>query len=497
MIGTEHLTFERMGATAVVTMNRPEAKNALSGPDARGHGRRLGGDRHQRRHPLRHPHRCRGHLLRRHGPQVDVRARATRRSPRRMAEDPDLHWKALLRHYSLKKPLIAAVEGWAVAGGTEILQATDIRVAGEGAKFGVFEARRGLFPLGGSTVRLRRQIPFTVAMDLLLTAREVSAAEAKEIGLIGRVVPDGKALEAALEIAEVIAANGPLGRRGHQGIGEGHRGYPRGGGPQDGARVRLADLRHRGRQGGPAGLRREAAAQLQAPVSELYPSDSPELGPAPTPRRRAAPAHHHGGERRARGRGGARSGRGRRGRDRTAGRGSRPSAPPAPARPRRRRPGVLPDEPHHRDGEPPRPAGHGRGRRRGRRAVPRELRARGLVRLPLRGPAHLRAWRGHRRDLRRAAGRGQHRGRVPGHDRHADRALSQAHAVADRPAHRGPHAWVASGRKIHTWGGMYHGERAHGRGRGDLHRAPARRGSWPSPRATWTSTTRRPRVRPD
>ena len=66
-----------------------------------------------------------------------------------MAADPDLHWKALLRHYSLRKPLIAAVEGWAVAGGTEILQATDIRVAGESAKFGVFEARRGLFPLGG------------------------------------------------------------------------------------------------------------------------------------------------------------------------------------------------------------------------------------------------------------------------------------------------------------------------------------------------------------
>ena len=97
-----------------------------------------------------------------------------------------------------------------MAGGTEILQATDIRVAGESAKFGVFEARRGLFPLGGSTVRLRRQIPFTVAMDLLLTAREVSAQEAKEIGLIGRVVPDGTALETALQIAEVIGANGPL-----------------------------------------------------------------------------------------------------------------------------------------------------------------------------------------------------------------------------------------------------------------------------------------------
>ncbi len=127
-----------------------------------------------------------------------------------MAADPDLHWKALLRHYQLRKPLVAAVEGWAVAGGTEILQATDIRVAGEGARFGVFEARRGLFPLGGSTVRLRRQIPYTVAMDLLLTGREVRSDEALRIGLIGRVVPDGTALEAALEIAAVIGQNGPL-----------------------------------------------------------------------------------------------------------------------------------------------------------------------------------------------------------------------------------------------------------------------------------------------
>src|SRR6202045_5322703 len=128
----------------------------------------------------------------------------------RVADDPELHWKARLRHYSMKKPLIAAVEGWAVAGGTESLQATDIRVAGESAKFGVFEARRGLFPLGGSTVRLRRQIPFTVAMDLLLTAREVPAEEALRLGLIGHVVPDGTALDKALEIASVIGANGPL-----------------------------------------------------------------------------------------------------------------------------------------------------------------------------------------------------------------------------------------------------------------------------------------------
>ena len=209
MTGTEHLTFERVGPTAVVTMNRPEAKNALSGPMLVGMADAWV--------EIDSNDEIRCAILTGAGGTfcagMDLKSMSgpgNESVKQRMAEDPDLHWKALLRHYSLKKPLIAAVEGWAVAGGTEILQATDIRVAGEGAKFGVFEARRGLFPLGGSTVRLRRQIPFTVAMDLLLTAREVSAQEAKEIGLIGRVVPDGTALESALEIAEVIAANGPL-----------------------------------------------------------------------------------------------------------------------------------------------------------------------------------------------------------------------------------------------------------------------------------------------
>ncbi|MEU4341278.1 crotonase/enoyl-CoA hydratase family protein [Nocardia sp. NPDC023852] len=118
--------------------------------------------------------------------------------------------EALLKGRRLTKPLIAAVEGPAIAGGTEILQGTDIRVAGESAKFGVSEARWGLFPLGGSAVRLVRQIPYTVAADILLTGRHVTAAEAKEIGLIGHVVPDGTALDKALELAGQIAANGPL-----------------------------------------------------------------------------------------------------------------------------------------------------------------------------------------------------------------------------------------------------------------------------------------------
>jgi enoyl-CoA hydratase len=128
----------------------------------------------------------------------------------RFTKDPDLHWKALLRHRRLTKPLIAAVEGYAVAGGTEILQATDIRIAAETAIFGVTEVTRGLFPLGGSTVRLRRQIPYTLAADILLTGRHVPAAEAREIGLIGRVVPEGEALAEAKRVAEQIAANAPL-----------------------------------------------------------------------------------------------------------------------------------------------------------------------------------------------------------------------------------------------------------------------------------------------
>jgi enoyl-CoA hydratase len=208
-IGTEHLRFERRGATAIVTMNRPEAKNALSLPMLVGMAdawAEIDRDDSIRSAVLTGAGGtfCAGMDLKSmSGPEAE-------RYADRMAADPDIHWKALLRHYQLRKPLICAVEGYAVAGGTEILQATDIRVAGSGATFGIFEARRGLFPLGGSTVRLRRQIPFTVAMDLLLTARAVTAEEALSIGLIGRVVPDGQALDAALEIAEVINANAPL-----------------------------------------------------------------------------------------------------------------------------------------------------------------------------------------------------------------------------------------------------------------------------------------------
>ena len=211
MAGTEHLQVEQIGHVLVVTMNRPEAKNALSSAMLAGMAdawQQLNTDDDLRCAVLTGAGGsfCTG---------MDLKAVAhdgDARNPyaERWTADPDLHWKALLRHYRLRKPLIAAVEGHAVAGGTEILQATHLRVAGESATFGVFEARRGLFPVGGSTVRLQRQIGYAAAMEMLLTARAYSAAEALAIGLIGHVVPDGQALAKAMELAEMITANAPL-----------------------------------------------------------------------------------------------------------------------------------------------------------------------------------------------------------------------------------------------------------------------------------------------
>ncbi|HVN52117.1 MAG TPA: crotonase/enoyl-CoA hydratase family protein [Acidimicrobiales bacterium] len=128
----------------------------------------------------------------------------------RVRQDPSLIFKGFLKEYRTRKPLIAAVEGYCYAGGLEILQATDIRVAAEGAKIGLTEVQRGLFPMAGTTVRLVRQIPYTKAMEIMLTGEPLTGAEAERIGLVGHVVPDGQALTKARELAERIAANGPL-----------------------------------------------------------------------------------------------------------------------------------------------------------------------------------------------------------------------------------------------------------------------------------------------
>ena len=204
---------ERDGHVMIVTMNRPARMNAISGPmlirmydayeeasadpDVRcivvtGAGGNF----------------CSGADLRAMaGDAADSDALDTRA---RMATDPDIVYKALFRHYRPTKPIVAAVEGVAIAGGTELLQAMEIRVASESARFGVSEARWSLYPMAGSAARLPRQIPYTHAAEILLTGKHIGAAAALQIGLIGHVVPDGQALEKALEIARVVAANGPL-----------------------------------------------------------------------------------------------------------------------------------------------------------------------------------------------------------------------------------------------------------------------------------------------
>jgi enoyl-CoA hydratase len=205
------LLVERDGPLLVLTMNRPERQNALSVEmfallyDA---WRAASEDPGVRCIVLTGAggNFCSG---------MDLKTLAGQdggedRIARRLADDPDLPFRALLRSYRPTKPLIAAVEGSAIAGGTEILQGTDIRIAGESARFGVSEVRWGLYPLAGSAVRLRRQIPYTIAAEILLTGKHITAREALAIGLIGHVVPDGQALAKAREIAGVIAENGPL-----------------------------------------------------------------------------------------------------------------------------------------------------------------------------------------------------------------------------------------------------------------------------------------------
>ena len=129
---------------------------------------------------------------------------------KRLLTDGAVIFDGWLKTYRPTKPVIAAVEGFALAGGTEILQGTDIRVAAESARFGVTEVQRGLFPMAGSCVRLPRQLPYTVAVEMLVTGEPISARRAAELGLVGRVVADGQALAEAGKIAARIAENGPL-----------------------------------------------------------------------------------------------------------------------------------------------------------------------------------------------------------------------------------------------------------------------------------------------
>ncbi|MGH9233816.1 MAG: crotonase/enoyl-CoA hydratase family protein [Acidimicrobiales bacterium] len=108
---------------------------------------------------------------------------------------------------TLSKPVIAAIEGWCVAGGMELAAWCDLRVAGEGSRFGCLERRWGVPLVDGGTYRLPRIVGVGRALDLILTGREIGAAEAERIGFVDRLVPDGTALDAAVELAGQIASS--------------------------------------------------------------------------------------------------------------------------------------------------------------------------------------------------------------------------------------------------------------------------------------------------
>jgi enoyl-CoA hydratase/carnithine racemase len=117
--------------------------------------------------------------------------------------------QALLKNHAYSKPIIAAVNGDCVGGGLELMLSTDIRAAAREARFGLTEVKWSIYPFGGSTIKLIQQIGYVHAMDLLLTARLIDAAEAARLGLVNRLVPRGELMGWAIETAETIAANSP------------------------------------------------------------------------------------------------------------------------------------------------------------------------------------------------------------------------------------------------------------------------------------------------
>jgi enoyl-CoA hydratase len=108
------------------------------------------------------------------------------------------------------KPIICAVNGFCIAGGLEMLLGTDIRIASEHATFGLGEVKWGLIPLGGTHIRLPKQIPWAIAMQLLLTGKNIDAQRAYEVGILNEVVPADQLMPTALKLAERMCRNGPL-----------------------------------------------------------------------------------------------------------------------------------------------------------------------------------------------------------------------------------------------------------------------------------------------
>jgi enoyl-CoA hydratase len=197
----DDVLIRREGGILVITINRPQQRNAVNGAVSAGIARAL--------ELLDRTTELRVGVLHGAGTAfcagMDLKAFAAGEAVR----DPVRGFAGLVERPPAK-PLIAAVEGWALGGGFEIVLACDMVTAGKGARFGLPEVRRGLAARGGGVFRLPRRLPQAVAMELIMTGAPLDAARAEHFGLVNRLVEDGQALTAALELAAQVAASAPM-----------------------------------------------------------------------------------------------------------------------------------------------------------------------------------------------------------------------------------------------------------------------------------------------
>jgi len=206
------LRSEERDGVLILTIDRRQARNALDAAtlqDLRDEWRRFRDDAALRVAVLSGAGSeafCAGADLKELGAYYQSMTPSERRE--RGEREPGLG--AITRNFDPRKPTIAAINGACLAGGLEIALACDIRIASEGARFGLPEVRRGILPGAGGTQRLPRVLPLGVALEMILTGATIDAQAALRWGLVSHVVPAADLLDRALQIAALVAANGPL-----------------------------------------------------------------------------------------------------------------------------------------------------------------------------------------------------------------------------------------------------------------------------------------------
>jgi len=206
------LLFEKRGGIAYITLNRPEARNSFD-PEMLVQLAEAW-DEYREDNDLRcailtgagEKAFCAGADLGRLIPLMTGARKAETEADRKVQENPGLMNTAILRDFNLDKPVVAAINGHAIAGGLEFLYSTDIRIACPEAMFGLQEVKWAIFPLGGSSVHLPRQFPYVKAMEMLLTGELISAEEALAAGFINRIAARDQVMAEAEKTASQIAA---------------------------------------------------------------------------------------------------------------------------------------------------------------------------------------------------------------------------------------------------------------------------------------------------